>query len=258
MMRRIALLTAMMIIALTSGPWTLGYAWAQEHPAQVEPAPEAKSTEAQTEPKHEAEQGSEHGATASEEKHEGGEDAEEALKQSAMVKRFGSWLGIKDPGAAYWVFTIINFAILALAIFVPAKKFLPGMFRSRNTSIAKSIDDARKASTEANARLSEIEGRLGRLDAEIASIRTSAEQQAKVEEERLRASTEEEKNKIIQAAEQEIAAAAATAQRELKQFVADLAVSMAEKKISLDESTDRHLVQAFTRELGNGAGKGRA
>jgi F-type H+-transporting ATPase subunit b len=234
------------------------YAFAQEHPAQVEPAPEAKSTEAQTEPKPEAEEGSEHGAAATEAKHEGGEDAEEALKQSAMVKKFGSLLGIKDPGAAYWVFTIINFAILAIAIFVPAKKALPGMFQKRNTSIAKSIEDARKASAEANARLSEIEGRLSHLDAEIASIRTNAEQQARAEEERLRASAEEEKNKIIVAAEQEIAAAAASAQRELKQFVADLAVNLAEKKIRLDESTDRHLVRAFTQELGNGAGKGRA
>jgi len=257
-MRRVVLFTGLMIFALMSGRSLNNFAMAQEHPAQVEPAPEAKSSEAQTEPKHEAEKGSEHGAAATEEKHEGGEDAEEALKQSAMVRKFGSWLGIKDPGTAYWVFTIINFAILAVAIFVPVKKVLPGMFRNRNTSIARSIEDARKASAEANARLSGIEGRLGRLDAEIASIRASAEQQAKTEEERLLASTEEEKNKIVQAAEQEIAAASASAQRELKQFVADLAVNMAEKKIRLDESTDRHLVQAFTRELGDGAGKGRA
>jgi F-type H+-transporting ATPase subunit b len=256
-MRRIILLTALIIIALMSGSFARHYAFAQEHPAQVEPAPESKSTEAQAEPKHEAEQGAEHGAAASEGKHEGGEDAEEALKQSAMVKKFGSWLGIKDPGTAYWVFTVINFAILAITIIVPTKKVLPGLFRNRNTSIAKSIEDARKASVEANARLSEIEGRLGRLDAEIASIRSTAEQQARTEEERLRASTEEEKNKIILAAEQEIAAASASAQRELKQFVADLAVSLAEKKIRLDESTDRHLVRAFTRELGNGSGKGR-
>jgi F-type H+-transporting ATPase subunit b len=245
-----------MTFALMAASSVRSYAFAQEHPAQVEPAPEAKSAEAQSEPQHEAEQGAER--AAGEEKHEGSEDAEEALKQSSMVRKFGSWLGIKDPGTAYWVFTIINFAILALAIIVPLKKVLPGMFRNRNTSIAKSIEDARKASAEANTRLSEIEGRLGRLDAEIASIRSIAEQQARAEEERLRASTEEEKNKIVQTAEQEIAAASASAQRELKKFVADLAVTLAEKKIRLDESTDRHLVRAFTQELGNGAGKGRA
>jgi F-type H+-transporting ATPase subunit b len=138
------------------------------------------------------------------------------------------------------------------------KKLLPGLFSARSTSIQKSIEDARKASAQANTRLSEIESRLGRLDAEIASIRSSAEQQAKTEEERLRASTEEEKNKIVQAAEQEIAAAQSAAQRELKQFVAQLAVSLAEKKISVNDNTVRELVRSFTNDLGNDAKGGRA
>jgi F-type H+-transporting ATPase subunit b len=171
-----------------------------------------------------------------------------------MVKKFGSLLGIKDPATAYWIFTIINFAILALAIFIPAKKALPGMFRSRSANIQKSMEEARRASEEANRRLSEIQSRLGRIDSEITSMRSTAEEQGRAEEQRLLAATEEEKKKIMQAAEQDIAAASAAAQRELQQFAAELAVNLAEKRISVSEDADRHLVREFTQSIGNGRG----
>ena len=71
---------------------------------------------------------------------------------------------------------------------------------------------------------SEIEGRLAKLDTEIAAIRTAAEADFSVEEQRIKAAAEQDAKNVIAAAEQEIAAAARTAQRELKSFVADLAV----------------------------------
>jgi F-type H+-transporting ATPase subunit b len=233
------------------------FAFAQEAPKATEPAPAAKSTEAQAEPKPEAEKGAEH-AAAGEKKEGEGEDAEAALKESAMVKKFGSLVGIKNPTTAYWVFTFINFGILALALGAGIKKVLPGLFRARTASIQKSIEDARKASTEANSRLSAIQERLGKLDAEIAAIRSTAEEQGRAEEQRLLAATEEEKKKILQSAEQEIAAASASAQRDLKNFAADLAVSLAEKKIAVSESADRNLVREFTQSLGTGTRGGKA
>lgn len=254
-MRRLAnLITALLLAFVLSGCLAKAALAQESHPA-TEPAPQAQSTEAQTEPKPEAEKAGEHKAAAGEEKkEEGGEDAEAALKESAMVKKFGAMLGIKDPAIAYWVFTIINFAILAIAIFIPAKKVLPGMFRSRSANIQKSMEEARKASEEANRRLSEIQSRLGRIDSEISSMRATAEEQGRAEEQRLLAATEEEKKKIMQAAEQEISAASAAAKRELQQFAAELAVNLAEKRISVSEDVDRHLVREFTRSIGNGRG----
>lgn len=256
-MRRAFSIAVLVLAAFMLTGCVAKFAFAQETPKATEPAPAAKSTEAQTESKPEAEKGAEHAATG--EKKEGeGEDAEAALKESAMVKKFGNLLGIKDPATAYWVFTFINFGILALALGAGIKKVLPGLFRARTASIQKSIEDARKASTEANARLSAIQERLGKLDAEIATIRSTAEEQGRVEEQRLLAATEEEKKKILQSAEQEIAAASASAQRDLKNFAAELAVSLAEKKISVSESADRNLVREFTQSLGNGTRGGKA
>ena len=256
-MRRAFSIAVLVLAAFMLTGCVAKFAFAQERPKATEPAPAATPTEAQTEPKPEAEKGAEH-AAASEKKEGESEDAEAALKESAMVKKFGNLLGIKDPATAYWVFTFINFGILALALGAGIKKVLPGLFRARTASIQKSIEDARKASTEANARLSAIQERLGKLDAEIATIRSSAEEQGRAEEQRLLAATEEEKKKILQSAEQEIAAASASAQRDLKNFAAELAVSLAEKKIAVSESADRNLVREFTQSLGNGTRGGKA
>ena len=95
-----------------------------------------------------------------------------------------------------------------------------------------------------------LRDRLAKLDAEIAAIRTAAEADFSVEEQRIKAAAEQDAKNVIAAAEQEIAAAARTAQRELKSFVADLAVDLAEKKIKVDDATDQALVRAFASQLG--------
>jgi F-type H+-transporting ATPase subunit b len=256
-MRRALSIFVLALAALILSGCVAKFAFAQEAPKATEPAGAAKSTEAQSEPKPKAEKGAEH-AAAGEAKEGEGEDAEAALKESKAVQAFGRLLGIKNPTTAYWVFTFINFAILAFALGAGIKKILPGLFRARTASIQKSIEDARKASTEANTRLSAIQERLGKLDAEIAAIRSTAEEQGRAEEQRLLAATEEEKKKILQSAEQEIAAASASAQRDLKNFAAELAVSLAEKKIAVSESADRNLVREFTQSLGNGSRGGKA
>jgi len=72
---------------------------------------------------------------------------------------------------------------------------------------------------------------LARLDAESPSFATAAEADFSVEEQRIKAAAEQDAKHVIASAEQEIAAASRSAQRELKSFVADLAVGLAEEKI---------------------------
>lgn len=223
-------------------------------PAEPTAATKAAEEHAQTPTEHETSQAANGKAQAGESKGDSLHETERKLKQSAGVAKLGALLGIKDVKTAYWIFTIVNFLILFFAIGRAARKKLPGMFRSRGESIQRSMEEARKSGTEAQARLSDIETRLARLDAEIASIRANAEEQGRTEEQRLLAATEDEKKKIVEAAEQEIAAASAAAQRELKQFVAGLAISLAEKKIQVNESADQELVRRFAQGLGGRGG----
>ena len=49
--------------------------------------------------------------------------------------------------------------------------------------------------------------------------------------------------------QREVAGAAERARNELKEFAADLAVSIARQVIQIDEGTDQHLIRAFVTAL---------
>ena len=180
-----------------------------------------------------------------------GEEEEEyvQLKQSASFRWVAKTLGT-TPKTAYWLLFILNFALLAGTIAFVVRKSLPLAMRTRTEGIQKGIEDARKASVEATARLSEIEARLSRLDGEVAALKATAETDFSAEEARIKQQDEEDARHVVESAEQEIAAATRTAQRELKTFAAELAVSLAEKKIKVDQRTDEELVRGFVSQLG--------
>jgi len=127
---------------------------------------------------------------------------------------------------------------------------LPQMFGDRTTAIQKALQEAHDASADASRRLADIETRLSKLDAEVADIRAAAEREAAAEEERIRASAEQDKHKVVEAAESEIAAIARSARHDLKSFVASLAVDIAAHKIKVDDNTDQVLVRQFVDRLG--------
>jgi F-type H+-transporting ATPase subunit b len=184
------------------------------------------------------------------EKNAGQEEEEYSqFKYNSAVKFVAAKTGLSKQ-AVYWIFLIINFAILAAGLRWIVRKALPNGFAPRSAEIQKAIEEARKASAEASERLGEIEGRLARLDTVIAEIRAAAEADFSAEEQRIKAAAEQDAANVVAAAEQEIAAASRTAQRELKSFVADLAVNLAEQKIKVDEKTDQAFVRSFAAELG--------
>jgi F-type H+-transporting ATPase subunit b len=177
------------------------------------------------------------------------EGAAEEVKNSAAVRGLARLTGL-DNEKAYWVSVLLNFGIVVLIIAWLLKKNVPGIFKARNDSIQKRIEEARKTSEEARRRLTEVEGRLSRLDVEITEMRREADENARAEEKRIQAEVEEERRRIVTAAEQEIAAAAGAARRELKAYAAELAVNLAEKKIKVSADTDQMLVREFTSQLG--------
>jgi F-type H+-transporting ATPase subunit b len=177
-----------------------------------------------------------------------GEDNNAALKHSSSVQLVSKLTGL-NLESAYWFCLALNFGVIAGVIFWFSRKSLPGMFRNRTASIQKAMEDARKASEEANRRLADIESRLSRLGTEIGEMRASAEKDAAAEEERIKAAAAEDARKIIASAEQEIAAAAKSARRELTAYAADLAVALARKQIHVDAATDQALVRSFAQQI---------
>jgi F-type H+-transporting ATPase subunit b len=184
----------------------------------------------------------------------GSADETAQFRHSGSVRLLSRVTG-PSPDGAYWLAVLINFGVVVVAIVWLSKKSLPTVFRNRTASIQKSIEEARKASEDANRRLSDIESRLGRLSDEIAQMRLTSEKEAAAEEERIQKSAEEDAKRIVESAEQEIAAAAKAARRELTSYAADLAVTLAAKQIHVDAPTDQALVRRFASQLANGGGK---
>ena len=146
-------------------------------------------------------------------------DENAEYRNSPAVQKLGRMLGMNTERAAT-AFTVFNFAVLCVLVGMFLLKALPKAFRKRTTDIQKKLVDARTATEEANARLNSVEARLGKLDAEIAAMRTQAEAAGKRDEQRIRAGIEDEKAKILAAADAEIQASTTMARRQLGQYAA--------------------------------------
>lgn len=207
--------------------------------AQESAKPANASAQEQTEPstKHEGQKELENGGEA------------DAIRHSPSVKWIARHTGL-TVDQAYWLCFVLNFAVIFFFMFRLLRKILPGYFSGRTSTIQKGIQEARTMSEDARRRLTEVEGRLSRLDADIAAMQREADENAKAEEQRLLAAEKEERQRIVTSAEQEIEMAANAARRELKAYVADLAVELAEKKIRVSKDTDEALVRAFTTQMG--------
>lgn len=210
---------------------------AQEHAKPSSTPAQGQAKPAQPSPKHEGEEQLENGGEA------------DAIRNAPAVRFIARHTGL-TKNQAYWLCIGLNFAVIFLAIAGLLRKMLPGYFKGRTSTIQKGIEEARKMSEDARRRLADVEGRLSRLDADIATMQREADENAKAEEQRLLAAGEEERRRIVTSAEQEIEMAANAARRELKAYVADLAIQLAEKKIRVSNDTDEALVRAFTVQMG--------
>jgi F-type H+-transporting ATPase subunit b len=223
------------------------FAEVQGSPAQQQPASPPKQEQSQDSTKqpgfarqltHETRE------AAGEEK-----DDKAQFKESPSVKFIARHTGLSD-GKAYFLSVLLNFAVIAGLVFWSARKYLPGAFSARTAAIQKAMQEAQKASEEARRRLAEIESRLMKLDVEIGMMRDTAEKEAADEEARIQAAAREDARKMVESAQQEIAAAAKAARRELTAYAADLAVGLAQKQIHVDAADDQVLVRNFAGELG--------
>ncbi len=177
-------------------------------------------------------------------------DPMDEFKHSSSVALISRITGLSLQNS-YWLGMVLNFVVIAGVIIWAGRKYLPGILRDRTAAIQRAMQEAQKASAEARHKLAEIEARLQKLDVEIGAMRDTAEKEGAAEEARIQAAAEEDARKIVVSAEQEIAAAAKAARRQLTAHAADLAVALAQKQIHVDAATDQALVRNFAGQLGS-------
>lgn len=178
------------------------------------------------------------------------EDGANVYRHSPMVHSLAHAMGLSVESTSR-LFETANFVLLVLLILWGVLRLMPKALRARTERIQNEIQQARTATAEANRRLAGVEERLSRLDDEIRQIRTQAEQETAMEEKRLRAAIEEEKQGILDAATQDIQAATKNAQSQLRKLAADLILEKAIRQAEVTPEADQQLVDGFLSRLQN-------
>jgi F-type H+-transporting ATPase subunit b len=158
------------------------------------------------------------------------------------------WWNIPSFEVWRWVNLLIFVTLFVYILRRPVSEAM----RARREGIRRDLMQAQEERNAALAKLEEVEARLARLDAEVASVREQSGREAAEERERIRKSTEEETRKLREQAQREIESAGKAARQELREFAAEQSVRLAEEMIRSDmkPEDDARLVGLRVEELG--------
>ena len=145
----------------------------------------------------------------------------------------------------------VNFVIFAGVLIYILRKPLSRFLLERVEGIRRDLTEAREKKEDIEARLRDVESRMGRLATEIEEMRASAAREVLAEQARIRATSDAELDKLRAMTRREIEGAKSAALLELKAYAATQAVELAERLIraELREDDQHHLVTRFTDRL---------
>ena len=178
----------------------------------------------------------------------GTRDEYKELTHSYSVRRLAHWIRLSS-NATFHLCYDFNFFVLLALIYWKGRPRLTAALQARSRLILRTMEEAQQLSKDARRRLAKVETLWAQLDSKIAAIRVVADAQIKKQEQALLAAAEEEHRRISENVQREVAAAAERARNELREFAADLAVSIARQVLRMDERTDQNLIRAFVTPL---------
>jgi len=163
--------------------------------------------------------------------------------------------GGHDPLIPLWQELLVGGIAFAVLCFVLIKYVFPRMeetFKARVDAIEGGIKRAEAAQAEANAALERYKAQLAEARTEAARIRDEARADAEGIRRDVLAKAQEERDRIIAAGNEQLAAERQTIIRELRAEVGTLAVDLAGKIVGeslADEARQRGTVERFLSEL---------
>lgn len=163
-----------------------------------------------------------------------------------------------------WPARWINFALLSALLYwvlvVPPPAIqniftYPGLkviLAERSASIIEARDLAGQQQEEAARLLTESEQRLGRIEEEVTTLIDEARGDAEREKERAEVEGKEQAERAAELTQRELRAERIAAQRQLRVFVADLAVGMAEGNLRehLTADDQDRLIREYLSRIG--------
>jgi F-type H+-transporting ATPase subunit b len=146
---------------------------------------------------------------------------------------------------------LVNLAIFLTVLYLLLRKPMREFFRQRLASVREALDRAAREKQDATAKLSELDARLNRLDADLREIGTQSDREAAAERARMDAEAKKDVEKIREMAAREVEAAKQVALADLRAFAATTAVDLAEQMIrrEMTPADDAKLVARVGEEM---------
>jgi F-type H+-transporting ATPase subunit b len=173
----------------------------------------------------------EHAATN---EHSAGEEHHQSIAQIA-----GQWL---------------NFLILVglLYYFLKNKMKVPDRFKEDYEKIQSSIESARIAKEEAEKKLAELDQRLSKLNDEIVRLKAAAAKEADEEKKKILEAAQKEAERIVEQAHRDIDFEVENARKALRKQLADQAVNRSREIIEreLNDQDQKRLISDYIERFG--------
>ncbi len=154
-----------------------------------------------------------------------------------------------NPGLTLWaaITFLVMLAVLSKFAWGPIVKMLD----ERGKTISEAIEAARKERAEAEKLLASQKESLAKATREAADIAKRNQLEVEALRQELTARARQEADELVASARKQIIEEKSKAAAELRSMVADLAIDAAGKliKASLDEKTQRQLVEDYLRQL---------
>ncbi|MGI6604446.1 MAG: F0F1 ATP synthase subunit B [Firmicutes bacterium] len=159
--------------------------------------------------------------------------------------------GLISPNLISFLYTIINFGVVLLALRLFLFKPLMRHMKKRRDSIQEALDQAEQARDELARIRSLAEEERQRAHREAEDIIASAVREAEKVKREIILQAREESKRIIAATQEEVKHEKERALEDLKENMVNLAILAASKvtELSLDEKTGRKLVTDFLDNL---------
>lgn len=175
-----------------------------------------------------------------------------------MISILGAFLFVENEVSSWWnypgweAWKFFNLFVFAGLLIYILRRPLGESLIARREAIQRELKRAQDERIAALAKLEEVEVRLGRLNAEIETIRAQTHNEAEMERERVTRATDEEMKKLREQARKEIEEAGKAARQELRRYAAEQSVRLAEELIrsNIRPEDEVRLMGDYVQSLG--------
>lgn len=144
-----------------------------------------------------------------------------------------------------------NFLVLLIVLNKFLRQPLTDYLASRSTQIRKDLVEAAELSSTANAQLADVDRKLKALPAELEALKKRGAEEIAAEEERIASAAAADRARLLTQTKREIEVRLQTAQRELSEHAASLAVDLAQARLKTDMTAADHarLVERYVQQV---------